>query len=110
MMNTFAECSELTRLVLPPALTEIGTTAFSGCPIETIDLPATVTKIASNSFSWGKAKTVICRATVPPTLSGKIYPSQTETVLKVPATAIDAYKATENWNTEGFKAIEAIEE
>lgn len=110
MMNTFAECSELTRLVLPPALTEIGTTAFSGCPIETIDLPATVTKIASNSFSWGKAKTVICRATVPPTLSGKIYPSQTETVLKVPATAIDAYKATENWNIEGFKAIEAIEE
>mgnify|MGYP005870367667 CR=1 FL=1 len=109
MMNTFADCSELTRLVLPPAITEIGTTAFSGCPVETIDLPATVTKIANNSFYWGAAKTVICRATVPPTLSAKIYPSQTETVLKVPAEAIGDYKTATNWNTGRFKAIEAIE-
>ena len=110
MMNTFADCSGLTRLVLPSALTEIGSTAFSGCPIETIDLPSTVTKIASSSFYWSKAKTVICRATVPPTLSAKIYPSQTETVLKVPAEAIEDYKDAPNWNTERFKSIEAIAE
>ena len=87
----------------------IRTTAFSGCPVETIDLSATVTKIANNSFYWGAAKTVICRATVPPTLSAKIYPSQTEMVLKVPAEAIGDYKTATNWNTGRFKAIEAIE-
>ena len=48
-------------------------------------------------------------ATVPPTLSAKIYPSQTETVLKVPAEAIGDYKTATNWNTGRFKAIEAIE-
>ena len=53
---------------------------------------------------------MICRATVPPTLSAKIYPSQTETVLKVPAEAIENYKTATNWNSEGFKAIEAIAE
>ena len=110
MMNTFADCSGLTWLVLPPALTEIGSTAFSGCPIGTIDLPSTVTKIANNSFYWSKAKTVICRATVPPALSAKIYPSQTETVLKVPVEAIEDYKDALNWNTERFKSIEAIAE
>ena len=39
----------------------------------------------------------------------KIYPSQTETVLKVPAEAIGDYKTATNWNTGRFKAIEAIE-
>ena len=44
-----------------------------------------------------------------PTLSAKIYPSQMETVLKVPAEAIGDYKTATNWNTGRFKAIEAIE-
>ena len=75
----------------------------------TVTIPQELQKIANNSFYWGAAKTVICRATVPPTLSAKIYPSQTEMVLKVPAEAIGDYKTATNWNTGRFKAIEAIE-
>ena len=39
-MNAFADCSNLTSLVLPNTITSIGTTAFSSSPIGIIDLPA----------------------------------------------------------------------
>lgn len=107
-MNTFADCTNLTKLVLPNNITTIGKTAFSGSPIETIDLPATVTSLSNNSFNWRSANLIICRATTPPTISYKIYANNARTVLQVPAESISAYQTSENWNCTSFLRVEAI--
>lgn len=107
-MNAFADCSNLTSLVLPNTITSIGTTAFSSSPIGIIDLPASVTSLKNNAFDWRGASIVISRAVTPPTISSKIYASSAKTVLQVPAEALSAYQASENWNCTSFLRVEAI--
>lgn len=107
-MNAFADCSNLTSLVLPNTITSIGTTAFSSSPIGIIDLPASVTSLKNNAFDWRGASIVISRAVTPPTISSKIYASSAKTVLQVPEEALSAYQASENWNCTSFLRVEAI--
>ena len=107
-MNAFADCSNLTSLVLPNTITSIGTTAFSSSPIGIIDLPASVTSLINNAFDWRGASIVISRAVTPPTISSKIYASSAKTVLQVPEEALSAYQASENWNCTSFLRVEAI--
>ena len=107
-MNAFADCSNLTSLVLPNTITSIGTTAFSSSPIGIIDLPASVTSLKNNAFDWHGASIVISRAVTPPTISSKIYASSAKTVLQVPEEALSAYQASENWNCTSFLRVEAI--
>ena len=107
-MNAFADCSNLTSLVLPNTITSIGTTAFSSSPIGIIDLPASVLNLKNNAFDWRRASIVISRAVTPPTISSKIYASRAKTVLQVPEEALSAYQASENWNCTSFLRVEAI--
>lgn len=107
-MNAFADCSNLTSLVLPNTITSIGTTAFSSSPIGIIDLPASVTSLKNNAFDWRGASIVISRAVTPPTISSKIYASSAKTVLQVPEEALSAYQASGNWNCTSFLRVEAI--
>ena len=49
--NAFAECRQLTSIVLPPQLTSIGDSAFDACSaLQSIELPATVQTIGAKAF------------------------------------------------------------
>ncbi|MBR6070235.1 MAG: leucine-rich repeat protein [Ruminococcus sp.] len=47
-------CKELTQIVIPDSVTEIGESAFESTPITSIDLPSGVTKIGWDAFSKTK--------------------------------------------------------
>ena len=48
--ETFAYCQDLATVRLPEGLLSIGTSAFSGCGITSIDIPDTVTSIGESAF------------------------------------------------------------
>lgn len=50
-VNAFLNCSALTKVNIPAAVTKIGEAAFSGCSsLQTLALPAAVTEIPKNAF------------------------------------------------------------
>lgn len=50
-VNSFLNCSALTKVNIPAAVTKIGEAAFSGCSsLQTLALPAAVTEIPKNAF------------------------------------------------------------
>lgn len=50
--ETFADCTDLTRIVIPDSVTEIGDFAFSGCTnLASIKIPNSVKKIGFSAFA-----------------------------------------------------------
>ena len=76
--NTFANCTQLTHVALPPVLTGIGANAFSQC---------------SNLL------TVTCDATTPPTIDATTFNADAigNIVLIVPEASANLYKADSYW-------------
>ena len=48
--RTFQNCEELTSVTIPVGVTSIGTSAFSGCSIESLELPEGITTIKDCAF------------------------------------------------------------
>ena len=48
--SAFKDCSRITELILPSALTTIGKTAFAGMNLERIEISSEVTEIAADAF------------------------------------------------------------
>ena len=123
--NIFAECSQLTSVILPKNLETISFGAFQDCPLTSINFPNTLKNIGVAAFSGAKftsltipknvtnisegafdmtdlLKTVVFEGEVPPTIGRGIFAtrksiSPLETIY-VPAVSVDRYK-----NTEGLK-------
>ena len=76
--NTFANCTQLVHVTLPPVLTGIGVNAFSQC---------------SNLL------TVTCDATTPPTIDATTFNADaiSNITLDVPAASANLYKADPYW-------------
>lgn len=71
-----------------------------------VDLCAVTTRIGWKAFT--AVDTFICRATTPPTISNQVF-SYAPSIIKVPASSVEAYKAATNWSTYA-SIITAIEE
>lgn len=123
--NIFAECSQLTSVILPKNLEIISFGAFQDCPLTSINFPNTLKNIGVAAFSGAKftsltipknvtnigegafemidlLKTVVFEGEVPPTIGRGIFAtrksiSSLETIY-APAGSVDRYK-----NTEGLK-------
>ncbi len=123
--NIFADCSQLTSVILPKNLETISFGAFQGCPLTSINFPNTLKNIEEAAFSGAKftsltipknvtnigegafemidlLKTVVFEGEVPPTIGRGLFAtrksiSSLETIY-VPAVSVDRYK-----NAEGFK-------
>lgn len=131
--NAFSGCTYLETINWGTGVEEIGSYAFAGCGLLSIDipaplktlaqsalanignmehitLPATLTTMGDQQFSGMTIlKSVTCKATTPPSIIGvatTTYPIPANCVLKVPATALEAYKAAREW--KNFSKFEAL--
>lgn len=99
-MGSINGAEAMTRLTLPPNLTELGTYVGYGATLVTIHLPASLTKIGSNSFYGQKQiAEIYAHATTPPTLGGASVFSNAADYLKiyVPTGTLEAYQTATNW-------------
>lgn len=99
--SAFYRCTELTNIVLPDGLQVIGAGSFRYCSkLPIIDIPATVTSIGSNAFGDSTLlKTVIVRSENPPALGLAAFNNSPIEAIYVPDTAVDTYKAANEWST-----------
>lgn len=107
--RTFQECKSLATITLPSSLVKIGYYAFLECEaLEEIVIPRKVKSIGSSAFNGCSAlKKVVCTATSVPELDYHSFHDIADgSVLQVPESMIEAYKASD-WN-EYFSTIEAM--
>ncbi|MDR1156283.1 MAG: leucine-rich repeat protein [Bacteroidales bacterium] len=110
--GAFEDCTGLTTVTIPNSVTTINDWAFSGCSnLTTMTIGNSVTTIGSGAFrNCSHLTTVINLSSAPQDIYGGIFydVNLNAATLKVPASAVDAYKAAPVWNE--FGKIEAISE
>lgn len=92
--------------VLPPEVLRIGDGAYCYLPISSIDLHENITYVGNQAFYSmmnKKLKTIISRSTTPPqTGKSSVFEGcQTKGTLKVPESAVDAYKES-TWMSTSY--------
>ena len=105
--NAFGRCEGLTEVTIPEGVTSIGIRAFAQCyKLTSVTFPSSVTEIGDFVFYLcSKIKDVYCYAEKVPNTSSSAFsnvPTSSAT-LHVPATSVEAYKATAPWS--GFGTI-----
>lgn len=107
---TFTECKSLATITLPSSLVKIGYSAFRECEaLKEIVIPHKVKSIEGIAFMACKSlKKVVCTATSVPKLGFDMFLGIADgSVLQVPESKIEAYKASD-WS-KYFSTIEAME-
>ena len=101
----FADCRGLTTITIPEGVTSIGGWTFQSCSsLTTITIPEGVTSIGYEAFNYcSSLLNVYCYAeNIPSTKSDAFNNSNiSNATLYVPASALDAYKATAPWSSFG---------
>ena len=98
--HCFRGASSLESVIFPSILETIGSNAFAGCNLKSIDLPATIKSLYNACFSGNtKLETIIIRATTPPSIESTVFiqSSNIKQVI-VPQGCADAYKSATNWS------------
>lgn len=99
--GVFQGCTGLTLVTLSSQTIGIGTYAFQNCSsLSSITFPATLTAIQANAFNGCTGLIeIISLATTPPEIQSNTFTGvPDECVIKVPASAVEAYKAAPNWS------------
>ena len=121
---TFSRCTQLTSIVIPNSVIEIGDYAFSDCTgLTSIEIPNSVTSIGDHAFSRCTGLTfvtignklqnidsqafygcislasVTCFVATPPTLWNRVWRgvSVSNIPLYVPVESIESYKTADQW-------------
>jgi len=102
---TFFRCESLETVNIQEGIEEIGNFAFSSCySIKTISLPSTLKKIKTSAFNNAyDVRDIYCYATTPPAFAAGLslpyyYEDESQVVIHVPGSSIEAYKADKNWS------------
>lgn len=100
--STFKNCTSLSQVVMKTGLSSIGSEAFNGCTaIEEITIPSTVKTIGSSAFDNTSIKTFKCYAAVPPIATSSFIGNgmdMSRTYLYVPPFSKDFYRNTQYWS------------
>jgi hypothetical protein len=108
--EAFYMCRKLTSVILPNSVTEIGEFAFGWCVnLTSVTIGNSVTTIGGSAFDGcTNLTTVTNQCTTPQSIYNGTFSTETlGGTLKVPASAVDAYKNTNVW--KGFSNIVSIE-
>lgn len=91
-------CPNLTSVTLPTTATNIMQNAFANCPaLEEMEIPANVNYIEPGSVPATVKAIRVLNANVPVLANGVYTAEQSEVVCKVAASAVEAYKAADQW-------------
>ena len=96
----FSNCQSLASVLIPDAVTTIGEEAFSyGKRMKKLTLGNSVEIIDNSAFMHCDSLTqVICKAVTPPSVAnGTVFTCHDIATLFVPAEAVEAYIAHEEW-------------
>lgn len=91
--------SNLTRVIVPNAITKISASAFYNAKIVSIEIPSSTTSIGASAFAnCTKLTSVKVNRTTPTTLGlGVFTNTPVAKQLTVPCGSLDAYKANRSW-------------
>lgn len=106
----FEFCSNLKWLTIPNSVTTIGSNAFRGCSnLRTVVIGKSVNAIKSMAFDGCESlRMVTCLMPEPPSINQNVFKNlYANAILRVPARAVEAYKAASPWNL--FADIIAID-
>lgn len=106
----FANCSDMTAVVIGEGVTTIERSAFFACSyLTTASLPSTITDLGDFAFEHcSNFTTLICRATLPPTFGDNIFYNVTAVAqIYAPSAAVNDYKTAEGWS-DYASVIQAI--
>ena len=99
--QAFSKCTSLTNVSIPDAVTTIGMYAFNGCTnLRSVVIGKSVASISGLAFaSCDNLKVVTCLKKEPIAIKENVFNHlYGQTILRVPADAVEAYKATAPWN------------
>lgn len=94
-------CTSLALVTLSPQTIGIAGHAFQNCTsLPSITFPATLTAIQANAFKGCTSlMEIVSLAITPPEIQSNTFTGvPDECVIKVPASAVEAYKAAPNWS------------
>ena len=99
--QAFSKCTSLSNVSIPDAVTKIGMYAFNGCTnLRSVVIGKSVASISGLAFaSCDNLKVVTCLKKEPIAIKENVFNHlYGQTILRVPADAVEAYKATAPWN------------
>ena len=108
--RAFDMCSSLKNVSIPNSVNKVGMYAFYKCTeLRSVVIGSSVATISGSAFNGCESlKTVTCLRPEPISISANVFNGLYEqATLRVPAHAVDAYKAASPWNR--FSSIIAID-
>ncbi len=100
--EAFTYCKGLTAVEIPEGVTSLGMAAFRAATnLTQVTLPSTLKSLGNYALAGAsKMATLTLHATIPPSLGAKALDASPATLkIKVPASAVDAYRDHEDWGT-----------
>lgn len=96
----FSSCDNLREVIFEEnsQLEFIGAYAFQGCAFTSIEIPKSVTLIDLWAFRECSLDIITLQSTTPPNLSSNAFYSTILSEIRVPMSAVDAYKSATNWS------------
>ncbi len=99
--DAFSDCPNITQVSMPESLTSIGSYAFAyASRMHSVTIPTNVTEIEDKAFyNCTNLDTIYCNNPVPATIASTTFTTQSTSVLIVPASSVEQYKAASYWST-----------